>query len=120
MCGVKDCNREIASVGVCWQHYQAAYRLRKTSKLPDNLDPALLAVIQKPNKPKPRCSICGLDVHAKNLCKTHYNRGLRKASDYSDSELMNQLRGYAQELTQSGLKKEALAVNQFIRRMTNV
>lgn len=119
MCGVSDCKREIASVGVCWQHYQAAYRLRKASKLPDNLDPALLAVIQKPNKPKPRCSVCGLDVHAKGLCKTHYNRGLRKATEYSDSELMNQLKGYVIELMEAGMSKEASAVRQFIRRITN-
>jgi hypothetical protein len=119
VCKVEGCDKEIASVGVCWTHYQYAYRLRKLRKLPDSLDPAILEVINKPNKPKPQCSICGLEVHAKGLCKTHYNRGLRRAPEYNDSELMNQLKIYSLSLRAEGKEEAYKAIRQFIARITN-
>lgn len=74
MCSVENCGNNKHSLGLCQNHYMAAYRLRKSGRT--SSDPAIVSAIP-PKFGSKICSECAAPVHGKGLCGTHYARLLR-------------------------------------------
>lgn len=119
-CKAPGCETEQKATGLCHKHYQKAYRMRKDLNRTKKADPRLLEIVATYKTPK-LCVICGLEQHAKGLCKIHYNRGAIAAKvTLNDNQMLQQLYAFHHELTTTGRNVEAKAVRQFLNRVLNV